>query len=109
MKFSGGVRVDGKGYLVIKAGPHRDVRVATLVLEAKLGRKLRKDEDVHHKNGNKLDLGECGDNLTALGHADHGAVSNRQRMFLRQKEAREKLEWELEFGEGSTDASFGSM
>ena len=28
--FSGGVRVDSKGYLVIKAGPQRDVRVARM-------------------------------------------------------------------------------
>lgn len=101
MKFNGGVRVDKKGYLVIKAGPQRDVRVATLVLEAKLGRKLRRDEDCHHKDGNKLNCDPS--NLQALGHAEHGAVSNKQRMFLKLKEAREKAEWEAEFGEGFTD------
>lgn len=99
MKFAGGTRVDSKGYLVIKAGPQRDVRVATLVLEAKLGRKLKKDEDVHHINGNKLDMGECGDNLTALGHRDHGAVSNKQRMFLKAMAENERREWEAELGE----------
>jgi hypothetical protein len=98
-KFDGGTRVDSKGYLVIKAGPHRDVRVATLILEAKLGRKLRRDEDVHHKNGNKLDMGEFGSNLKPLGHAEHGAVSNKQRMFLKQKFEREKTEWKDYFGE----------
>jgi hypothetical protein len=97
-KFAGGTRVDSKGYLTIKAGPHRDVRVATLVLEAKLGRKLRKDEDVHHKNGNKLDLGDCGSNLEPLGHKDHGAVSNKQRMFLKAKEEHDRREWEQEHG-----------
>jgi hypothetical protein len=102
--FKGGTRVDSKGYLVIKAGPHRDVRVATLVLEAKLGRKLRKDEDVHHKNGDKLDMGECGDNLEALGHAEHGAVSIKQRMFLKLREEEARKAWEAEFGPGSTEA-----
>ncbi len=98
-KFNGGVRVDSKGYLVIKAGKHRDVRVATLVLEAKLGRKLRPDEDTHHKNGDKLDMGECGDNLEALGHAYHGAVSNKQRIFLKLKDEHERKAWDDHFGE----------
>lgn len=100
-KFSGGTRVDSKGYLVIKAGPQRDIRVATLILEAKLGRKLKRDEDCHHKDGNKLNIDP--DNLEALGHVVHGAVSNKQRMFLRAKEAAEKKEWEKEFGVGSTN------
>lgn len=108
-RFSGGVRVDSKGYLVIKAGPHRDVRVATLVLEAKLGRKLRKDEDCHHINGNKLDLGECGSNLEALGKDVHGAVSNKQRMFLKLRDEKEKQAWEeyhKSVAEGGVDVSF---
>ena len=90
--------MDGKGYLVIKAGPQRDIRVSTLILEATLGRKLRKDEDCHHKDGNKLNVDP--DNLEVLGHADHGAVSNRQRMFLKLKAEREKKEWEEHLGEG---------
>ena len=101
-KFAGGTRVDSKGYLVIKAGPQRDVRVATLVLEAKLGRKLKPDEDCHHKDGDKLNMGDCGDNLEALGKAAHGAVSNRQRMFLKQKAERERKEWEEHLGEELT-------
>ena len=99
-KFASGTRVDSKKYLVIKAGPHRDTRVATLVLEAKLGRKLKKDEDVHHKNGNTLDCGECGDNLVPLGKSDHGAVSNRQRYFLKHREEYERKQWEEWINEG---------
>lgn len=69
--------VDSKGYLVVKSGPHRDVRVHTLVAEAMLKRKLQKDEDVHHKNGDKLDCNW--ENLEIKGHQEHGAVSSRQR------------------------------
>ena len=102
-KFAGGTRVDSKRYLVIKAGPHRDVRVATMVLEAKLGRKLKPDEDCHHINGDTLDMGDPpGANLQALDHAEHGAVSNKQRMFLKQKFQREKDEWTDYFGEEVT-------
>jgi len=96
-RFAGGTRVDSKGYLVIKAGPQRDVRVATLILEAKLGRKLKKDEDCHHIDGNKLNCDPS--NLKALGHKDHGAVSNKQRMFLKQKYAQERADWESHLGE----------
>jgi len=99
--------VDSKGYLVIKAGPHRDVRVATLVLEAKLGRKLKPDEDCHHINGDKLDLGDCGSNLEALGKAVHGAVSNKQRMFLKLRDEQEKKAWDEYHSEpGGADVQF---
>lgn len=98
-KFNGGTRVDSKGYLVIKAGKHRDVRVATLVLEAKLGRKLRPDEDCHHINGDKLYLGDCGSNLEALGKEVHGAVSNKQRIFRKMRDEQERKQWEELHGE----------
>jgi hypothetical protein len=96
-KFKGGTRVDSKGYLVIKAGPHRDVRVATLVLEAKLGRKLRPDEDVHHIDGDTLNTGCCGDNLKPLGKSEHGSHSNRQRYYMKHKDEYEKAHWDEYF------------
>lgn len=109
-RFEGGTRQDGKKYLVVKAGPHRDVRVATLVLEAKLGRKLKPDEDCHHLDSNTLNMGECGSNLVALGKADHGAVSNRQRWFLANRELHERKQWEQWINEGGDkpDESNGS-
>ena len=92
MRFSGGVRVDGKGYLVIKSGPHRDKRVHIMVAEAMLGRELKPDEDVHHKDGNKLNCHWT--NLEVLGKDVHGAVSNRQRWFLKNREEHERKQWE---------------
>jgi hypothetical protein len=86
-----GIYTDDKNYLRISAGPLRGVRVATLVLEAKLGRKLEHDEDCHHRDGNKLNCHP--DNLEALGHKEHGAVSNKQRMFLKAKEEHDRKEW----------------
>lgn len=87
-----GVYEDDKKYLRISAGPLRGIRVATLVLEAKLGRKLERDEDTHHVDGNKLNCSP--DNLIPLGHKEHGAVSNKQRMFLKAKEEHDRKEWE---------------
>ena len=86
-KFQGGISIDHHGYLVIKAGPLRDTRVHILVAEAKLGRKLTKDEDVHHRNLDKKDPRP--ENLLILGKADHGAVSNRQHWFLKNRDMKE--------------------
>lgn len=91
-----GTYVDEKGYPRISAGPHRGVRVHTLVAEAMLGRKLEKQEDVHHKNENKLDCGWT--NLEVIDHHKHGWISSQQAQFMRRREEEERQEWEAEFG-----------
>jgi hypothetical protein len=90
--------------LVIKAGPHRDVRVHTLVAEAMLGRKLKPDEDVHHKDENKLNCDWR--NLEVKGHKDHGAVSSRQRWYFKQHDIKAQKEWD-EYFDGD-DAGSGT-
>ena len=91
-KFSGGVYEDDKGYLRISAGKHRGVRVATLVAEAMLGRKLKPDEDVHHKDEDKLNPEWS--NLEVLSHKEHGAVTRMQHQFLKRKEKHDREQWE---------------
>ena len=54
-KFAGGVKVNSDGYLQITAGPLRGVYVHRVVMEARLGRALEPDEEVHHLNGDRLD------------------------------------------------------
>ena len=93
--FKGGTRVDQKQYLVIKAGPCRDMRVHVLVAEAKLGRKLKKNEHVHHKDGNTRN--PHWSNLLVLDHGIHGIVSNRQRWYLKQKFSAEEAAWRAFF------------
>jgi hypothetical protein len=95
-----GTYVDEKGYPRMSAGPHRGVRVHTLVAEAMLGRKLEPHEDVNHKNQNKLD--PAWTNLEVLDHRKHGWVSSQQAQFMRRREAAAKAEWEAEFGLDST-------
>lgn len=91
-----GTYVDDKGYLRISAGPHRGVRVHTLIAEAKLGRKLEKWEDVDHIDQDRLNCHPT--NLRVLDHRTHGWVSSKQAQFMRRKEAEDKIEWEAEFG-----------
>jgi HNH endonuclease len=45
----------GMEHIRVCAGPQRDEYVHTLVMEAKLGRKLLPGETVDHENGNPLD------------------------------------------------------
>lgn len=88
-----GTYVDDRGYIRICAGPFRGVRLHTLIAEALKARKLKKDEDVNHVNRDKLNpCPYC--NIEVLGHREHGAVSNRQRMFLKAKEEHDRKEWE---------------
>lgn len=99
-KFAGGVSVDRKGYLVCKAGPQRDRRVHILVAEAMLGRELLPGEEVNHIDGDKLNPHWM--NLKVLNKGEHAVVSNRQRWFLKNRDIRERKEWEewINTGEG---------
>ncbi len=78
--FKGGVHVDDRGWLRISAGPHRDVRVATLVAEAMLGRKLKPSEDVDHRDRDRLNCEWT--NLIVRDHTEHGYVSSKQRWYV---------------------------
>ena len=94
-KFKDGMKVDSKGYLTFTAGPLRGVRVHRFVAAIMKGRPLTKDEDVHHRNGDRLDPRP--DNIEVLGHAQHGAVSAKQHWYLEQHEIKLKSEWDAGF------------
>jgi len=49
-----------------------------IILENKMGRYLGKEEDVHHKNFNKLDNREC--NLLALTKSEHGKLHQSMKV-----------------------------
>lgn len=114
MRFKGGVSVDSKGYLTIKAGPLRDVRVHTLVAEALLQRKLEPDEDVDHRDGNKLNC--RWDNLIVRNKVTHGFVSRKARgyvenVILAERARQEEYAWDAYLKEkdeiDDTDFGFG--
>jgi|SRR6185369_6439465 len=83
-----------KGYPRITAGPLRNQYLHRVVAEAMLGRKLNKDEEVHHRDGDRLNFHHS--NLMILGEYDHGWVSSRQAWFMRQKDKQEKRDWDEE-------------
>lgn len=96
-KRSTGCYVDSKGYLTVTCGPQRGQRVHRLVAERMLGRALRKDEDVHHRNGNKLD--NRPENLEILGHRQHGWVTAKQHFWMRMLDIKAEKEWNEFFDE----------
>lgn len=93
-----GMFIDSKGYWRYSAGEYRDRRVHRVLMEKHLGRELRKDEHVHHRDGNKLNNGDHADgqwNLKVLGESEHNAVSSKQYWFLKTNIwPQEKKAWE---------------
>ena len=85
--WKGGMCKHSKGYLLIwkRDHPFADVRGYVpehrLVMEKHLGRYLRKDEDVHHINGNKKD--NRLENLQLLNHGEHSRLTNKKKRQIR--------------------------
>ena len=83
------LEVDGHAYHISQkgyprfstGGPLHGKYVHRYVIEKKLGRPLKKDEEVHHGRGGKLDFSQ--ENLTIMGHREHGWVSAKQAFWMR--------------------------
>ena len=88
-----GTQVHSKGYLRVCKGVCKNLYVHRIVAAAWLGRELKKDEQVHHRNGDKLDPRHG--NLLIVGEKDHGWVSAKQAYFMMNvREVEDKREWE---------------
>lgn len=76
--------VNSRGYLEGRIWVDgRQVRVKhhRYVMEQHLGRPLGRHEDVHHKDGNRLNNDLA--NLEVLPHAEHARVTNGERVYRR--------------------------
>lgn len=93
-RFKGGTTArTTKGYLRIVAGPLRHKYVHRIIAAAMIGRELTKDEQVHHKDGSKLNVAPT--NLFVLGEKDHGWVSSKQAWYMAHiKEPTDKADWD---------------
>lgn len=84
--------IDSKGYPCICAGPLRMIRIHRIIAAAMLGRPLKPDEDVHHRDGNKLNFAP--ENLRVMGHKEHGCVSAKQHHYVKTNDIELKSEWD---------------
>lgn len=88
---NGHTRRKTKKYPRITAGPLRGQYIHRVVAAAMLGRALTKDEQVDHRDGNKLNF--WFDNLIIRGEPEHGWVSAKQAWFMKRKDDELKKEW----------------
>lgn len=103
-----GSYIDDQGYPRISAGPCRGIRVHTLVAMGMLGRELREDEVVHHKDENKKNPWPSNLEVWDINH--HNAHSAKQYWFLRKMKEDEAIEWKAFMAEqAAEDVSFPAL
>ena len=81
-----------KHYPRCTAGPLRHKYIHRIVAAALLGRDLKKDEEVHHKDGDRRNFNW--DNLLVLGSKDHGWVSSKQNWYMHEHDILLKTQWD---------------
>lgn len=91
----------------MSCGPQYNRFVHILVAEGALGRKLRPDEHVHHKDGNTKNPAHT--NLIVLDQSVHNAVSNRQYWYLKQKFSKEDAAWKAYFDVTGKDVNLETL
>jgi hypothetical protein len=89
--------IQSKGYPRFHSGPFRNRYVHRVIIELAIGRPLRKDEDVHHRDDIKRNFRR--ENLQVVGHEEHGWYSSKQRWFMQQREKTEKEHWDEYFAQ----------
>lgn len=86
-----------KRYPRVTAGPLRNQYVHRIVAAALVGRELERDEEVHHKDGDRRNFNW--NNLFIIGSQDHGWVSAKQAWYMRTRDERLKVEWDAYMAE----------
>lgn len=94
-RFMRGWSLNDNGYPRYHSGPYRGKYVHRVQASLMLDRPLKRDEDVHHKNGNRQDFRAR--NLKVLNHVDHGYVSSKQRWFVNTLLEQRYKDWYAEY------------
>lgn len=85
-RYAVGVTLKPNGYLEYTRGPHKGRLVHCVEMEARLGRRLRPGECVHHIDGNKINNHE--DNLALLTRSGHARLHRREEKLAKQNEVK---------------------
>ena len=87
--FKDGVKINRYGYRLIYMPDHPNAQKDGYILEHRyvmstyLGRPLKEDEHVHHKDGNKLN--NCISNLELVTRSEHTKLHNREKEIIRDE------------------------
>jgi hypothetical protein len=95
-RFARGWHLSTKGYPRYHVVPYRSMYVHRLQCAIMIGRSLKADEDVHHKDGDKRNFKRR--NLELLGHQQHGYVSAKQHYYVSVIMEERERKWYEEFG-----------
>lgn len=79
-KFAKGVSLKPNGYLEYTRGKNKGKSVHVVTMEERLGRKLRRDEVVHHIDGNKTNNDIS--NLALLTRGGHARLHQREDKIM---------------------------
>ena len=85
-KHAKGVGINTKGYYEYTKGKYKGKLVHVVMMEQFIGRILREDEVVHHKNGIKTD--NRIENLEIMTRSEHSSHHASERVVIRDKGGR---------------------
>jgi len=83
-----GTRITSQGYEEYTRGQHKGRHVHTVIIENMIGRRITKDESVHHKDHNKLN--NHINNLQLIGRSDHSKYHRSINKHLYKKDNKGK-------------------
>lgn len=94
--------LSSKGYPRFHVKALRNKYVHIVMMEHYLGRKLERDEEVHHRDGNKLDWSR--ENLKIMGQREHGWYTALQHWYMENIHGHlEKRAWDEYFDDGASE------
>lgn len=88
-RSANGVRISSNGYVEYTTGEHKGRSVHVVAMESRLGRKILKDEVVHHIDNDKMNNDI--DNLALMTRSAHTRLHRREDQLSNNERERDSL------------------